>query len=165
MTYSVFPRIHSLYGRFLGITNNGYITGEVGVMERVGTFTSATTGTKVPSQGVNTFSVTTAASTTTGASYILDYPKTGVQVTLINLGGSTGPLAITSTAGNIIAGQNTMMGSSLSFANLSSASTAYTAITMYDKGAVVVLQGISTAFYVLKSIAGFSTGAHGAVMT
>lgn len=161
MTYSVFPRIHSLYGRFLGVTPEGYYTGEYGNMSRVYSYTSASTATTVRSNGVNYFNLTTAYSTGgSTAGFLLDYPRPGVEVTLVNISASTQRIALTTTSA-IVAGFNSVMGSSTTFAALTSASSAYTTITFSDKGAVVKMVGLSTALYAVTSLSGFTTSTLG----
>lgn len=165
MTYSVFPRIHSLYGRFLGVTPEGYYTGENGNMERVYSFTSATTATLVPSNGISYFSVTTAYSTGgSTAQYLLDYPRPGVKLAVGSISASTQRVTITTTSA-IVVGFNSILGGTGGAMNLSSASSAYTNITLQGLGTMVQLEGISTAAYLVTSLEGFSsansTGAGG----
>lgn len=160
MTYSVWPRIHSLYGRFLGVTPEGWLTAENGAfMDRANSFTSASTGTLVPSAGINYFSLTTAFSTGgSTAAFLMDYPKPGVSVTFANIAASTQTISITTTSA-IIAGQNTMMGSTVSFATLTSASSAYTTVRLQGLGNSVTLEGVTTAYFILKSLNGYSSAA------
>lgn len=161
MTYSVWPRIHSLYGRFLGVTPEGYYTGEYGNMSRVYSYTSASTATTVRSNGVNYFNLTTAYSTGgSTASFLLDYPRPGVEVTIVNVSNSTQRIALTTTS-YIVAGFNTVMGTTVSWASLTTASTAYQTMTFSDKGAVVKMVGLSTALYAITSLTGFTTSTQG----
>ena len=165
MAYTVWPRIHSLYGRFLGVTPEGYVTGEVGTMRRVNTYTSASTGTKVPSNGVSVFTLTTSSSNSTVFS--IDYPRPGVSVTLINVTTalSTQAFTIASTGSYIYTGGIGVPGSSIGVDAIAVQGSSYNAVVLAQHGNTVTLEGVTTAYWVIDNVTGFSTAAAACVST
>lgn len=155
-----FPQIHSLYGRAFGVTPNGYPTGQYGWKDRVTATTSATTATALASYGINTVNI---ASSANSASFTLSAPETGVPVTLTCISGSSGIATITVGSsvyiitGPISVGPSTAGGAS----QVTTASTAYTTIKMWQAGQTVELVGISTSLYMVKQLSGFSTSTGG----
>jgi hypothetical protein len=155
---SDFPSMHSLYGRSLGVTYDGYYTGERGGKDIVTALTSASTGTNIKPYGITTLSVTTGSSDT-GASFIMDAPVAGVPVVLANVTtSSTQAITITTTAGTFMTGVHTVMGSSVSFAQVATAGSSYNTLTLNAGGEVVELVGLSTSYYLVRDLSGFSTG-------
>ena len=80
------PVLHSVYGKKLGITHRGEITGDVGFNEGNQALTSASTATQITAYGVTTIQVTTLSTPT----FILAPPVPGVSKTIAFLGTSTG---------------------------------------------------------------------------
>jgi hypothetical protein len=83
--------LHSLYGRVLGLTKEGYLAGKD---SEVTAATSASTGTDIPAGGVTTLS--SAASV-----WRLDPPIPGVRKTITSLSTSTANRAVTCESGTI----------------------------------------------------------------
>lgn len=158
MSYSVYPRMHSIYGRKFGITEDGHPVTETGYMDNVTAYTSASTATNLKYYGVNTLDVSTGSSSS-GCSFILDYPRPGIAVTIANVTtSSTQAITIQTTAGTFFTGTQTIMGSSVSFATPISAGSSWNTITLNAGGEALEFVGLSTSYYMLKSANGFSTG-------
>jgi hypothetical protein len=157
---SDFPSQHSVYGRALGVSYDGYPTGERGWKDRINTLTSATTSTYVNHYGVNTFDVSTGSSASgSGAGFIMNSPIAGVRTVLANITtSSTQAITITTTAGTIISGGHTVMGSSVSFGTAITAGSSYNTITLNGGGEILEMVGLSTSYYLVTSVNGFSTG-------
>lgn len=152
--------MHSKHGRALGVTYDGYVTGQYGYKDIITTLTSASTGTNLKPYGVNTLDVSTGSSASgAGAGFILDAPVAGVSVTIANITtSSTQDITITTTAGTFIAPNTTVMGSSVSFSQIVTAGSSYNVLTLNAGGESVELMGLSTSYYLVKSLVGFSTG-------
>jgi hypothetical protein len=159
MSYD-FPAMHSLYGRALGVTPDGYPTSEHGWKNRVAAATSATTGTALKGYGINTINLASSASP---ATFTMDPPNTGVSVSLSCISGSSGIITITmSSSCYILTGPLSVGAATTGAVALSSASSAYSTIHMSALGQNIDLVGISTNIYFVKGVSGFSTASTGA---
>lgn len=148
---SDFPSMHSLYGRIVGATYDGYVTGQNGFKEIVTALTSASTGTNITPSGVTTLSVSTGSSASgSGAGFIMDAPVKGVRKTLANVTtSSTQAITIVTTAGTFFTGTFA--------AGAVTAGSSYNTITMNGGGEAVDLVGLSSSYYMVTSLNGFST--------
>lgn len=146
---SDYPAMHSLYGRMLGASYDGYISGEKGVKANVVALTSASTATNITAHGITTMSVTTGSSSA-GASFVLDAPVKGVTKVIVNATtASTQAITITTTAA--------FMTGAFAPANVTAGSS-WNTLTFNTKGEMVELIGLSTVYYLVTNLNGFTTG-------
>lgn len=158
---SDYPSMHSLYGRLFGVTYDGFPTAQQGWKDRITAATSATTATALVNYGINTVANTTSAAPT----YALAAPAAGVPVKLVCLNAGTSGIATITTTGSAVivtgpiftAGPSTAGGAAL----VTTASTAYTTMKMWQVGQTIELVGLSSLIYQVASVSGFSTSTGG----
>lgn len=142
--------MHSIYGRALGVTLDGYITGQQGYQDVINAATSASTATALKPYGINTLSVTTGSSSA-GAGFTMSAPYPGVSVIVTNVTtSSTQAITVTLASGTFMTG-------AFAAANVTAGSS-YNKLTLNNAGETVSLVGISTSYYLVRSLNGFSTG-------
>lgn len=138
--------LKSLFGRRIGLDNDGYLVGPPGVRQPVMGVTDGSTLVSTASATVPAYGVSMVGSTGTSAStgLALDAPVPGVEKTLINV--TTGQAVVGTTAAGAF------------ICSTGSITSTFGTITMAAKGAVCELIGLTTALWGVKSVNYISTG-------
>jgi hypothetical protein len=127
----------SIHGRRLGLDSNDFLVGNRGLRLPVTDATSDTTGTALPNHGM------VSVITTTNDIWTLTDPVPGCQVTIFTGSSSTGTHNIVPAAATIIS-SNGVAGSSIAIAGA---------------GASIRLVGISTAKWIVTTVANAGSSA------
>lgn len=146
------PQFHSIYGRLFGVDYDGYPVAQKGFRDNVTALTSASTGTALKHYGVNTLTVSTGSSASgSGAGFTMEGPVAGVPVTIANV------TTASTQAISVVLSSAYFMTGAFAAANVTAGSS-YGTLTLNTKGETVELVGLSSVYYLVRNLNGFSTG-------